>query len=198
MLKIGITGGIGSGKTTVAKIFEVLGIPVYYADDAAKNLMNNDAVLKQQIIEHFGESLYADGSLNRALLSSIVFNQPEKLSLLNSLVHPVTIAHSNQWILEQKTTYVLKEAALLFESEAYKSLDYIIGVDAPYALRLQRTMKRDNSTEDAVKSRISKQMNEEEKMRRSDFIIVNNDKQLLVPQVISLHEKLLSLSKNLV
>lgn len=196
MLKIGITGGIGSGKTTIAKIFEVLNIPVYYADDAAKGLMNLDVDLKKQIMHHFGSELYKSGSLDRALLSSIVFNNPEKLTLLNSLVHPVTIAHSNNWILEQRSPYILKEAALLFETEAYKSLDYIIGVEAPLELRLKRTMLRDNTTEEAVKSRISKQMNEDEKMRKSDFIIVNNDEQLLVPQVIALHEKLLSMSKN--
>ncbi len=190
MLKIGITGGIGSGKTTIARIFEVLGIPVYYADDAAKNIMNENVELKAQLIAHFGEETYINGQLNRQHISSIIFNDPEKLALVNSLVHPVTIAHADNWMRQQKAPYTLKEAALIFETEAWKHLDYVIGVQAPPELRLQRTMLRDNITKEAVEKRMERQMNEDEKMKRCDFIIVNDDEQLLIPQVLELDKKL--------
>ena len=147
MLRIGITGGIGSGKTTVAKIFEVLGVPVYYADDAAKRLMNENEALQQKIIENFGGDIFEKKQLNRSRLASIVFNDPEKLALLNSLVHPVTIADADKWMKQfsktgsSKIPFAIKEAALLFESGAQKKLDYVIGVHAPYKLRLQRACK---------------------------------------------------------
>jgi len=194
MLRIGITGGIGSGKTTVAKIFEVLGTPVYYADDAAKNIMNENEPLKQLIIQHFGEATYTDGQLNRPILSSLVFNDPEKLTLLNSLVHPVTISDADKWMRAQTFPYTLKEAAILFETDAWKHLDYVIGVRTPLELRLKRTMLRDGITAEAVQKRMDKQMNEEEKMERCNFIIENNEEELLIPQVVSLHEKLLLLA----
>ncbi len=195
MLKIGLTGGIGSGKSTVAKVFETLGIPVYYADDAAKRVMNENAALRQQIIEHFGEASYEKGQLNRAHISGQVFNNTEKLNLLNTIVHPVTIADAEQWMQQQKTPYAIKEAALIFEANANKQLDYVIGVSAPPDLRLKRVMERDHTTPDKVQARMDKQMNEEEKMKRCDFIIYNNEKQLLIPQVIELHKKLISLER---
>ncbi len=191
MLKIGLTGGIGSGKTTVAKIFEVLGIPVYYADDAAKHLMNNDAVLKQSIIKNFGKESYRNNILNRAYLAKISFSDPPKTALLNSIVHPVTIADAAHWMQQQHTPYAIKEAALIFEAGAQKELDLVIGVHASYDLRLQRTIQRDNISEDAVLARMSRQMNEEEKMSRCDFVINNTEEELLIPQVVALHEKLL-------
>jgi len=199
MLRIGITGGIGSGKTTVARIFEVLGIPVYYADDAAKRLMNEDKSLQHSIIENFGADIFANGKLDRALLASIVFNSPEKLTLLNSLVHPVTLADADKWMSqfnsnnESEIPYAIKEAALLFESGAQKKLDYVIGVNAPYRLRLQRAMQRDGLTKEQVESRIEKQMDETKKMNLCNFIITNDEVQLLIPQVLELHEKLLKM-----
>lgn len=195
MLKIGLTGGIGSGKSTVAKVFETLGIPVYYADDAAKRVMNENAALRQQIIEHFGETSYDNGQLNRAHISGQVFNNTEKLNLLNTIVHPVTIADAEQWMQQQKTPYAIKEAALIFEANANKQLDYVIGVSAPPDLRLKRVMERDHTSPDKVQARMDKQMNEEEKMKRCDFIIYNDEKQLLIPQVIELHKKLISLER---
>ncbi len=194
MLKIGLTGGIGSGKSTVAKVFETLGIPVYYADDAAKRVMNEDAALRKQIIQHFGEASYENDELNRAHISGLVFNNADKLNLLNSIVHPVTIADAEQWMQQQESPYAIKEAALIFEANADKQLDYVIGVTAPFDLRLKRVMNRDNITPDKVQARMNKQMNEEEKMKRCDFIIFNDEKQLLIPQVIELHEKLFALS----
>ena len=196
MLRIGLTGGIGSGKTTVAKIFEVLAVPVYYADDAAKKLMNEDEKLKQQIIQHFGVETYANNQLNRSHLSAIIFINPEKLALLNSLVHPVTIADAEEWMQQQTAPYIIKESALMFESDAYKHVDYVVGVSAAEALRIKRSMQRDNITEAAVAARINKQMDEAEKMNRCNFIINNDETVLLIPQVLKLHEKFISLSKN--
>ncbi len=194
-LRVGITGGIGSGKTTVAGIFEVLGIPVYYADAAAKQLMNENAELKKKLIEHFGEQVYKNNILDRHWLAAEIFNDPEKLTLLNSLVHPVTIADADAWMKQQTTAYALKEAALIFETGSEKYLDYVIGVSSPQELRVQRVMLRENTTEEMVMTRLSRQMNEEDKMLRCDFVLINNEEELLLPQVIALHEKLLSLTK---
>ena len=196
MLKIGLTGGIGSGKTTVARVLEVLGIPVYYADEAAKDLMNKNELLKQQLIFHFGEATYfEDGQLNRKHLSSIVFANKEKLELLNSLVHPVTIADAQQWFSKQTSPYVVKEAALLFESGSAEGLDYVIGVTAPATLRIKRVMDRDHVTAEEVKRRMANQLDDGIKMKLCDFVLQNNEQQLLLPQVIQLHEKLISRSK---
>ncbi|WP_152266753.1 dephospho-CoA kinase [Agriterribacter humi] len=191
MLKIGLTGGIGSGKTMVARIFELLGIPVYYADAAAKTIMNEDESLKALIIEHFGKAAYTDGTLNRAYISSIVFQNKEKLALLNSLVHPATIRAAEKWMLQQQAAYAIKEAALIFESGSQNGLDLVIGVYAPKSLRILRTMQRDTISRDEVLKRMSNQVNEELKMKLCDFVIYNNEQQLLIPQVIALHEKLL-------
>lgn len=194
MLKIGLTGGIGSGKSTVAKIFEVLGIPVYYADDAAKQIMNTDKELKAALIKHFGDQTYQNDELNRPWLASIVFGDTEKLKLLNSLTHPATIRDANRWIQQQTSTYIIKEAALMFESDAYKYLDKIVGVSAPVELRIKRAMERDHVTRDEVLSRMNRQMNEEEKMKRCDFVIFNDEQQLILPQVLNLHERFLTMT----
>ena len=196
MLKIGITGGIGSGKSTVAKVFEVLGIPVYYADDAAKKLMNTDEKLKEKIQLQFGNDVYKDGRLDRKYLSEIVFNNPEKLQVLNALVHPATLKDAEKWMQNQSTAYSLKEAALIFESGAHEHLDFVIGVTAPAPLRIQRTMQRDGITREDVIARMDKQMDETIKMKLCDFVIKNDEQEMLLPQVLELHEKLLLLSKN--
>lgn len=192
MLKIGLTGGIGSGKTTVAKVLEVLGIPVYYADEAAKELMYKNELLKQQLIFHFGKDTYFEnGQLNRKHLSSIVFANKEKLELLNSLVHPVTIADAKDWFRKQTAAYVIKEAALLFESGTTEGLDYVIGVTAPITLRIKRVMDRDNVTADEVKRRMNNQLDDSIKMKLCDFVLQNNEQQLLLPQIVQLHEELI-------
>jgi dephospho-CoA kinase len=195
MLKVGITGGIGSGKSTLAKVYEVLGIPVYYADDAAKRLMNEDEELKQKIQQQFGDQIYKNGKLDRKQMADIVFASPEKLELLNTLVHPATIKEAERWMKEQTTPYTLKEAALIFESGAQEQLDYVIGVTAPVPLRIQRTMQRDNITREEVIARMDKQMDETIKMKLCDFIITNDEQEMLLPQVLALHDKLLALTK---
>jgi dephospho-CoA kinase len=194
MLKVGLTGGIGSGKTTAAKLFALLGVPVYNADDAAKRLMQDDAGLKAAIIAIFGEDTYPDGKLDRALLAKQVFNDPARLAQLNALVHPATIADAARWMQEQTAPYTLKEAALLFESGSDKGLDLVIGVDAPEALRIQRVMAREQTTEEEVRKRLDKQMPENEKLHRCNFILHNDERQMLIPQVIALHQKLTALA----
>jgi dephospho-CoA kinase len=191
---VGITGGIGSGKSTVAKIFATLGIPVYDADAAAKKLMHTNADLKEQLITHFGNATYQHGILDRKYLANIVFKDKSSLNLLNSLVHPYTIADANYWAAQQKAAYVLKEAALLFETEAFHYVDYTIGVTAPKALRIQRVMQRDTIDREAVLSRMHKQMDDSIKMKLCDFVINNNEQELIIPQVLHLHTKLIALS----
>lgn len=190
-LRIGLTGGIGSGKSTVAKVFEVLGIPVYYADEEAKRIMNEDPLLKEQIIQHFGPATYPNGILDRKHLAGIVFNDRTRLELLNSLVHPATIRDGEQWMQRQTTPYAIKEAALIFESGSQSHLDYIIGVSAPDALRIHRTMQRDHIAREEVIARMNKQIKQLIKMRLCDFVIVNDEKNAVLPQVMSLHEELL-------
>lgn len=195
MLKIGLTGGIGSGKSLVARIFEVLGVPVYYADAAAKDIMNRDKALKAEIIEHFGAAAYADGILDRKYLASRVFGNKEQLTLLNSIVHPATIRDAEKWMRQQKSPYTVKEAALIFESGSQEHLDYIIGVYAPKPLRILRTMQRDGISRDEVLKRMSNQINEEIKMRLCDFVVTNDEQKALLPQVLALHRQLLTAAK---
>ncbi len=196
MLKIGLTGGIGSGKSTAAKIFELLGIPVYYADSAAKRLMDEDKVLKEKIQQHFGKDVYQDGKLNTKQLAGIVFNDPRKLEQLNALVHPATLADAAAWMQRQSSPYTIKEAALIFESGSQEQLDYVIGVWAPAPLRILRAMNRDGISKEEVISRMNKQVDEEIKMRLCDFIIKNDEQEMMLPQVIALHERLTSMSIN--
>lgn len=189
MLRIGLTGGIGSGKSTVARIFNVLGIPVYNADDAAKRLMGENDELKNSIVRLFGKESYINGTLNRKYLSGQVFNDSRKIKLLNSLVHPATIRDAEQWMKKQQAPYIIKEAALIFESGSNQFLDYVIGVQSPLELRIERAMKRDNISREQVKARMKLQLDEEEKMKKCDFVIVNDEQQALIPQVLLLHEK---------
>lgn len=196
MLKLGLTGGIGSGKSTVARIFEVMGIPVYYADEAAKEIMNTDKELRWQVIAAFGDEAYTGNILNRKHISSIVFKDKEKLVLLNELVHPATIRAADEWMNKQTTPYALKEAAIIFESGSDKQLDYVIGVHAPQEIRITRTMQRDNITRDEVLKRMNNQMDEEAKMELCNFVIQNDERHALIPQVMALHHQLIAL-KNL-
>lgn len=195
MLKIGLTGGIGSGKSTVAKVFEVLGIPIYYADEAAKRLMNADEELKEKIKLQFGNEVYKNRQLDKKYLADIVFTSPEKLALLNALVHPATLKDAERWMQKQTTPYCIKEAALIFESGAQQNLDYVIGVTAPAPLRILRTMQRDGVTREEVIARMDKQMDDIIKMKLCDFVIKNDEQEMLLPQILELHKKLLTLVK---
>lgn len=195
MLKIGLTGGIGSGKSTVAKVFELLGIPVFYADLVAKELMQTDDGLKQFVIKHFGPETYENGILNKPFLASKVFNDPKKLELLNTLVHPVTIQAAENWFRQQKAPYAIKEAALLFESGTATGLDAIIGVTAPVALRIHRVMQRDRVAREQVLERMKHQIEESLKMKLCTYVLSNDEQQLLIPKILTLHQTLLSQSE---
>lgn len=196
MLRVGLTGGIGSGKSTVAGIFEVLGVPVAYADREAKRVMMEDPVLRQQIILHFGENAYADGQLNRPYLASQVFSDKKKLELLNSLVHPATIAAGEKWMDAQKDRgpYAIREAALIFESDSVRYMDFVIGVYAPVALRIHRVLQRDKLSREEILRRMHNQIDEDIKMKLCDAVIYNDEQHPVIPQVLSLHEQLLRLA----
>lgn len=198
MLKIGITGGIGSGKTTACKIFSHLGIPVYYADIAAKILMEQDEKLILNLRRTFGDSIYDECDLlNKKLFGEIIFNDPEAMKTANSFIHPAVRNDFEKWMHKNSAApYVMEEAAILFESGADKNLDYVILVSAPEELRFKRVMLRDQITEDYVKKISGTQMSEEEKKQKADFSIVNDDSQLITPQVLHLHSHFLSLAKN--
>lgn len=194
-LQIGITGGIGAGKSLICRIFHCLGIPVYDADGHAKELMTTDVILISNIKKEFGELSYnTDGTLNRNYLSSAVFDDSEKLSKLNSLVHPQVGADYNRWVEKHRNyPYVMKEAALLFEAGSDKLLDKVIVIHAPEELRIQRVIARDpHRSRDQVRAIMSKQMPEAQKMEKADFIILNDEKELVVPQVLELHNQFLS------
>lgn len=195
IFKVGLTGGIGSGKTTVAKIFENLGVPVFNADTAGKTLMVQDEKIKQQVIELFGPQAYQDNRLQTAYIAGIVFQDKEKLAALNQLIHPATIRAAQDWMQLQTTPYAIKEAALIFEAGAEKELDAVIGVTAPLALRLERIMHRDQISQAQATARMKNQLAEEEKMKRCDYVIYNDEQNLLIPQVLSVHASLLQRAK---
>lgn len=196
--RIGITGGIGSGKTTVCDVFKALGIPVYDADYWARWLINNHPALKKGIVDLFGSEAYAaDGAYNRPYVSEIVFTQKEKRQALNALVHPLVEQHSRQWHAEQAAQghpYTLKEAALMIESGSSRHLDALIVVTAPEDLRIQRIMQRDNMPEEQVRNRIASQMPENEKLKYADFVVHNDGRQGMVPQVLAIHRRILARS----
>lgn len=192
MIKVGITGGIGSGKSTVSNIFKVLGIPVFDADSAAKQLMQNDESLKENLQNEFGKNVYVNGQLNKKYLAEIVFKDTYKLEKLNAIVHPIAIEAGLQWAAKQTTAYIVKEAALLFEAGSGFNLDYIIGVFAPQNLRIKRVMDRDAISKEEVVARIDKQIDETIKMKLCDFVIVNDEQQMVIPQVLKLHEYFIS------
>ena len=194
MIKVGITGGIGSGKTTVCKIFELLDVPVYYADDEAKKILDSNEEIKLQISNTFGsEIINAEGKIDKKKLASFVFNDKEKLEKLNSIIHPAVREHFENWAKQHSSQkYTLKEAAILFESGANKLVDKVITVTAPLELRINRAMKRDRITREQVEQRISKQISDEEKLKRSQFVIHNDENQLLIPQILNIHHQLLN------
>lgn len=191
-LKVGITGGIGSGKSFVSKIFITLGVPFYDADKEAKAIMNSSDTVRKGLIAAFGESVYfADGTLNRKWLAEQVFDNNDQLAILNGIVHPVVIQHAVDWANAQRSCYSLKEAALLFESGSYKTLDYTILVIAPEDVRIERVMARDKVSREEVINRINKQMSDEAKIEMAHFILVNDGIEPLLPQIYNIHKQLI-------
>ena len=183
---IGLTGGIGAGKSVVAKIFTTLGIPVFNADEAAKQMMQTSPTIKAKLIEQFGSSIYNEFGLQKEKLAAIVFNDPYQLQLLNAIVHPVTIQAAKDWAAIQTTPYVIKEAALIFESGAADGLFKVIGVTAPLSLRIHRVMQRDKVSKEQIEARMQNQISDTIKMRLCDYVIQNNNQQMLIPQVLEL------------
>lgn len=188
MKKIGITGGIGSGKTYISNIFKSLGIPLFNSDIEAKTLMNSSKKLVSQIKKEFGEDIYTNENFNKEKLSSIVFSNSDKLQKLNSLVHPIVKEEFNNWCKKQTSPFLIKEAAILFESKSHLGLDAVICVSAPLELKIKRLFKRDNFSEMEIKKRIDNQISQDEKEKLSDYIILNDEKELLLPQIIKLHK----------
>ena len=197
MLKIGITGGIGSGKTTVCRVFELLGIPIFYADTAAKLIMNTDPVLKEEILKTFGAKSYSmDGVLNRAHLSSIVFNNESELNKLNALVHPAVFRAFDKWLaIHHDAPYIIKEAALLFESKSYTMCDLSVLVVSPEASRVRRVIARDGISHDEIVLRMKRQFSDEQKMKLADHILFNDENQLLIPQILELDQQFITIGK---
>jgi len=193
--QIGITGGIGAGKSTVCRIFSALGVPVYDADSRAKSIMTTDGILISQIKKEFGVLSYrTDGEVDREFLAQAVFQDKKKLELLNSFIHPRVAHDYENWVSEQKNEYVLKEAALLFEAKSYLALDKIVVVCAPEEIRIKRVLERDpHRTRQQVKDIIRNQLADEEKLKLADFTIVNDESRLVIPQVLDLNKLFTSL-----
>ena len=188
---IGLTGGIGSGKSTVAKIFAQFGIPVLDTDATAKAIMNEDSSVKTKLIELFGTEAYKESQLNRPYIAQLVFEDAFKLQQLNAIIHPITIQYAKDWALKQSAPYVIKEAALFFESGSAEGVDKIIGVTAPKHIRIQRVMQRDQISREEVIKRMEHQLEDSLKMKLSDWVIQNDDMHLLIPQVLAIHNEIL-------
>ncbi|WP_108822358.1 dephospho-CoA kinase [Dysgonomonas sp. Marseille-P4361] len=196
MIKLGITGGIGSGKSTVSELFTLLDIPVYIADKESKRLTETSVVIKEQLIALFGEDLYQDGILNKALLASYIFSDKEKLEKVNRIIHPVVGNDFNEWIELNKTSEIVaQEAAILFESGFDKLVDKVVVVYTPLEMRISRTMQRDGVSREKVLERIENQMSDEKKVELSDFVIVNDGMLSLIEQVLEIINKLKELAK---
>ncbi|NLZ94770.1 MAG: dephospho-CoA kinase [Bacteroidales bacterium] len=188
MIKLGITGGIGSGKSTVSTLFQLLGVPVYNADEETKKLNNKSPIIREQLMKHFGEDLYHNYELDKKKFANIIFNDAEKLELANSIIHPEVLKHFVNWCKEHSNhSIVALEAAILFESGFHKHLDIVVTVYSPLNLRVERVSERDKTTPEMVRSRIKHQMPETEKIDMSEYVIINDNQHSLIDQV----EKLL-------
>jgi dephospho-CoA kinase len=194
VLKVGITGGIGSGKSVVCQIFEILGIPIYYADERAKYLVNTSLIVRSEIIKVFGKDSYSIDGYNRKYMADIVFHDAEQLAKLNNIIHPQVAIDFERWLSKQQSVkYILKEAAILIESEAYKMMDRIIVVDAPIELRINRIKERNHASEEEIRSRMSSQWTADKIKSFADWIIINDDHKMILPQILSIHNQLLNL-----
>ena len=191
MIRVGLTGGIGSGKTTVGRVFRTMGIPVFEADAEGRRLLVNDLRLKHAVVERFGASVLKEDAIDRAALASIVFQDAAALKDLNALIHPAVRAAFDRWTSEQRAPYVMMEAAVLAESAGHRTMDRIVVVSAPEAIRIQRVMERDGVREDAVRARLANQVSEAERLAIADHVIHNDDSRLVIPQVLEVHAALL-------
>jgi dephospho-CoA kinase len=200
MLKVGVTGGMGSGKTLVCRIFEILSIPVYYADYHAKRLMESDPGIREELYRLFGPTIVSKDKIDKEKLAQIIFNDNHALRSINGIIHPAVRKDFEAWA-NKKTgcDYVIEEAAILFETGAYKILDFNITVSAPEEMRIKRIIVRDNATRESVLNRLRNQMNEEERNRLANAIIFNDESELLIPQVVGYHNRILEIAhkKNL-
>lgn len=191
MIEVVLTGGIGSGKTTVAKVFKDIGIPVYIADDEAKKLMLRSKIIRRKLIHLFGNEAYTEEGLNKPYLSKAIFNDKSLLQKMNAIVHPKVGKHYKKWLLKQKSLYTIKEAAIVFENGTYKNYNFIITVTAPKTIRLERVLKRDNSTKDKVEAIMRNQWNDTDKVKLAHFVINNITLDSTRMQVLEIHKKLI-------
>ena len=188
---VGLTGGIGSGKTTVANMFHDLGVPVYIADEEAKKLMASSKVIKRKLIALFGDDAYINGTLNKPFIAKTIFNDKTVLEKMNHIIHPKVGFHFKKWMLKKSTPYVIKEAAILFENGNYNQCDFIITVTAPKELKIKRLLKRDNTTKESIGAIMKNQWSDEEKIKRSNFVVVNSDLEKTREQVTKIHQQIL-------
>jgi len=191
-MKLGITGGIGSGKTSVCKVFNVLGIPVFSADPEAREIMDNERNIRRAINEIVGKNIYSGGKLNRMELASLIFNDMDLLEKVNSLVHPIVFEHFNRWAEKQTTPYVIMEAAILFESGASKLVDRVATIVAPVEERISRVTRRNKLNRDQVMERIKNQMTDDQRIKMSDYVINNSENDMIIPVILRINEDLLT------
>jgi dephospho-CoA kinase len=192
MIKVAVTGGIGSGKSVVCEVFEKIGIPVFYADKFAQKIMDSDNNIKEKLISYFGNDIFdSNEKLLRGKFAEIIFNNKTSLLIVNRIVHPAVRKVFEEWVKKQITPYVIEETAIVFESGQEYLFDKIISVTAPLELRIERVMKRDKTNRDKVLERLKNQYTDEKRIEKSDFIIVNDDKEMILPQIINIHSKLL-------
>ncbi|MCF8273158.1 MAG: dephospho-CoA kinase [Flavobacteriaceae bacterium] len=188
---VGLTGGIGSGKTTVANMFHALGVPVYIADEEAKKLMTSSKVIKRKLITLFGDDAYINGTLNKPFIAKTIFNDKTVLEKMNHIIHPRVGSHFKKWMLKQNAPYVIKEAAILFENGSYMQYDFIITVTASKELKIKRLLKRDNTTKQNIETIMKNQWSDEEKIKRSNFVIINSELENTSQQVAKIHQQIL-------
>lgn len=188
---VGLTGGIGSGKTTVANMFHALGVPVYIADEEAKKLMTSSKVIKRKLITLFGDDAYINGTLNKPFIAKTIFNDKAVLEKMNHIIHPRVGSHFKKWMLKQNAPYVIKEAAILFENGSYMQYDFIITVTASKELKIKRLLKRDNTTKQNIETIMKNQWSDEEKIKRSNFVIINSELENTSQQVAKIHQQIL-------
>ncbi len=195
MIRVGLTGGIGSGKTTVARVFHTLGIPVFEADAEGRRILKEDAAVIKAVTERFGSGVVRNGAIDRAMVASIVFKDPAALKDLNAIIHPAVRTGFRRWAAEQHVPYVIMEAAVMAEHGGHRTMDQVIVVTAPEELRIQRVMARDGVERDAVMARMANQVGDAERLKLADHVIHNDDQQLVIPQVLAVHQALLTFAK---